>query len=342
MKNPYLKIIITAFLTLGLSVSLQSTIAAWQPPAATAPQGNPEGFLNTSNVDQDKIGGGLTADFFDGTTMIVGDRMAINNSLLGTSELYVKADSSGPPAAIYIHGDGTNPEIALGNGISNTHWAIYADKQGSDEFRIWRNEVNVFRLNINGNLEISGTFKGDGSDITNLDWNAISTNMPAGFSDGVDNGITTESDPTVLNSVKDGVSWSEIALIPAGFLDGIDNTGITTELDPQVGSLTNGRWCTSDGTHVNCTSNAPSTTLSCPCGTCWSTVTGTCPSDYDGSGIIQLCTPSGLVKTGHAVCTYNPNDDNTDLTPEDILFYKKIILENKTLIKEGKREKSLH
>jgi hypothetical protein len=30
-----------------------------------------------------------------------------------------------------------------------------------------------------------------------------------------------------------------------------------TETDPQVGTLTNGKWCTSNGTTVNCTSNAP-------------------------------------------------------------------------------------
>jgi len=30
-----------------------------------------------------------------------------------------------------------------------------------------------------------------------------------------------------------------------------------TETDPQVGTLKNGKWCTSNGTTVNCTSNAP-------------------------------------------------------------------------------------
>ena len=43
----------------------------------------------------------------------------------------------------------------------------------------------------------------------------------------------------------------------------MDN-GITSETDPQVGTLTNGRWCTSDGAKVNCTSTAPTG------GTLWS------------------------------------------------------------------------
>ena len=74
-------------------------------------------------------------------------------------------------------------------------------------------------------------------------WSELS-GIPAGFADGVDNGIAAETDPTVLASVKDGVAWSEIAGIPAGFADGVDN-GIATETDPQVGGNTTGfipRW----------------------------------------------------------------------------------------------------
>lgn len=32
---------------------------------------------------------------------------------------------------------------------------------------------------------------------------------------------------------------------------------VTAETDPQVGTLTNGKWCTTDGTDIDCTSNAP-------------------------------------------------------------------------------------
>ena len=45
----------------------------------------------------------------------------------------------------------------------------------------------------------------------------------------------------------------------------LDSTGdptcqsfLTSESDPQVGTLTNGKWCTTDGSTVNCTSDAPS------------------------------------------------------------------------------------
>ena len=66
------------------------------------------------------------------------------------------------------------------------------------------------------------------------DWSEIS-NRPAGLDDGDDVGVTTETDPTVPASIKDGISWSEVSSRPAGLDDG-DDVGITTETDPQVGT----------------------------------------------------------------------------------------------------------
>lgn len=43
---------------------------------------------------------------------------------------------------------------------------------------------------INGDLEISGTLSGNGSGLTNLDWGDLD-NVPAGFSDGVDNTVSS-------------------------------------------------------------------------------------------------------------------------------------------------------
>lgn len=52
------------------------------------------------------------------------------------------------------------------------------------------------------------------------------------------------------------VSWAGITGKPAGFADGTDD-GITTETDPKIGTLTSGRWCKTDGTQVICDQNAP-------------------------------------------------------------------------------------
>ncbi|MHC4396142.1 MAG: tail fiber domain-containing protein [Planctomycetota bacterium] len=65
-----------------------------------------------------------------------------------------------------------------------------------------------------------------------VSWSEVSS-RPAGLDDGDDIGITTETDPTVAASVKDGVSWGEVSGRPAGLDDG-DDVGITTETDPTV------------------------------------------------------------------------------------------------------------
>lgn len=39
----------------------------------------------------------------------------------------------------------------------------------------------------------------------------------------------TEVDPTVNNSVKDGVDWTELTGIPSDFADGVDNMGDVTK-----------------------------------------------------------------------------------------------------------------
>ncbi len=73
-----------------------------------------------------------------------------------------------------------------------------------------------------------------------ITWSNLS-GIPADIADGDDLGITTETDPTVPDSLKDGVSWDEIGSIPSGFADGIDNDsgGDITAVNAGVG-LTGG------------------------------------------------------------------------------------------------------
>ena len=61
---------------------------------------------------------------------------------------------------------------------------------------------------------------------------AYGTSNPSTF--GHSSGELEEADPTVIASVKDGVSWDEVSGIPAGFADGTDDVGITSETDPTV------------------------------------------------------------------------------------------------------------
>ncbi|MGB2807950.1 MAG: hypothetical protein WBC22_09425 [Sedimentisphaerales bacterium] len=128
------------------------------------------------------------------------------------------------------------------------------------------------RLEVNGQVKITGGSPGADKVLTSdagglATWQILSvgsvpwtnlTGVPADFADNIDNvGLTAESDPTVLASVKDGVSWGEVSGIPAGFADGvddvansmpwtnltgipadfadnIDNVGLTVESDPTV------------------------------------------------------------------------------------------------------------
>ncbi len=66
------------------------------------------------------------------------------------------------------------------------------------------------------------------SNILSLTNDASSTSINfSGWDMDASDDITTEADPTVLASVKDGVSWAEVTGKPAGFADGVDNTGST-------------------------------------------------------------------------------------------------------------------
>lgn len=75
-------------------------------------------------------------------------------------------------------------------------------------------------------------------------WNDLQ-DIPAGFDDDIDNGVD---------------SWNDLQDIPADFSDGVDDVGIASEIDPQVGSITDGRWCrgeTSGTARVICDRYAP-------------------------------------------------------------------------------------
>ncbi|MEK6544497.1 MAG: hypothetical protein AABZ44_08710 [Elusimicrobiota bacterium] len=79
-------------------------------------------------------------------------------------------------------------------------------------------------------LCIGGDCKTAWPQASSLSWGSI-LGVPAGFSDGIDNeGIASESDPSVPASLKDGVSWNEIGARPAGLDDG-DQVGLTAEAD---------------------------------------------------------------------------------------------------------------
>ncbi len=91
---------------------------------------------------------------------------------------------------------------------------------------------------------------------------AYGTSNPAVFGHSADE--IEEIDPTVPDSVKDGVDWSEITGIPAGFADGIDDAGgdnlgnhiATQDIDLNGNSIKGAAWVghkwVPDGTVISC------------------------------------------------------------------------------------------
>ncbi len=57
-----------------------------------------------------------------------------------------------------------------------------------------------------------------------ITWGNLS-GIPSDIADGDQEGIITETDPTVDPSVKDGVSWSELSDLPGDIADGDDDSG---------------------------------------------------------------------------------------------------------------------
>ena len=118
---------------------------------------------------------------------------------------------------------------------------------------------------------------------------AYGTSTPSTF--GHSSGELEEADPTVLASVKDGVSWDEVSGIPAGFADGIDDDGITSETDPTVLASVK------DGVSWDEVSSKPTTATRWPS---WSEVTSK-PSIATPGVSIYLCPASTATCPGECL-----------------------------------------
>jgi hypothetical protein len=105
---------------------------------------------------------------------------------------------------------------------------------GSDEFALVSHEHSGADITSGTIAEarIPGSIARD----TEITWSNLS-GIPTDIADGDDVGIATETDPTVDESVKDGVEWTEVSNRPTGLDDG-DDVGLTSETDPQVGANT--------------------------------------------------------------------------------------------------------
>lgn len=73
-------LLMTIFLTLGLSISFQSLLAAWTLPSVPPPNGNVSPPINQSNIDQAKLGGlGIGSNFTVSGTSILSGSVSIGS-----------------------------------------------------------------------------------------------------------------------------------------------------------------------------------------------------------------------------------------------------------------------
>lgn len=145
---------------------------------------------------------------------------------------------------------------------------------------------------FNNNLTVGGTSTFD----NNVNVNARVTANQLFVGSG-----NVGSIPTCTSAEKlqwNGTAWTCVA----------DNIGATaaTETDPKVGSLTNGRWCRTDGAKIHCDVNVP-----VACGTSqklqWNGSAWSCVADQ---GIISETDPKVGTLTSGKWCTTNGSQIN--------------------------------
>lgn len=144
-----------------------------------------------------------------------------------------------------------------------------------------------------------------------------------------------EVDPTVDTS-------AEIqAIIGAGVYatdaqGALADTAIQTELDPKIGTLTNTKWCTTNGTTVACTSNAPVTTELDPTVDTSSEIQAIIGAHVymemvqDHATLSSSATQSAASTTTAYPITFNTNDDITGIVHSTVVNPSQI-----TLVKAG-------
>ena len=139
-------------LTLGLSISLQSLLAAWTSPTSAPPNNNIAAPINVSAIAQSKIG-------------------SLGIGVTSPDQKFVVQDDTAAVARIRITDTGQNPELQLqyGSDTNNDHWAIY-NEQANDSLRIWGGGAsgdNRLTILQNGNVGIGTTEPGAKLDLGN-------------------------------------------------------------------------------------------------------------------------------------------------------------------------------
>lgn len=129
----------------------------------------------------------------------------------------------------------------------------------------WLRSHNDKGIYTGGNIRTGGQFQIDGNTFgpaptcttsQKLRWTGTTWECAA---DLIGEGGTGEIDPKVGTLANGRWCTSNGVTINC-----TSNPPVTSESDPQVATLQNGQWCTSNGSQINCTSNPPVTTETDP------------------------------------------------------------------------------
>lgn len=250
------KIVSLVFGVLVICFAIAFYAIGWTEPGSAPPGGNVPAPLNTGPTGQSKEGGLILNTGGAASGLIVDKGKVGIGTTSPAQRLHVAAGNLRVDGAIVA------PEGTLrddGGGWIRTYGATgwYSQTYGGGWYMIdttWIRAYGNKNVYTTGEMR-AGTVRANSSLCIGND---CRTEWPeGGAGDGND----------YVNSMSFSTATGVLTLGRTGSLSDLtqdlDGRYLTTESDPQVGTLTNGKWCTTNGSQVNCTSDAPGGVSSC-------------------------------------------------------------------------------
>ncbi|MBI4812217.1 tail fiber domain-containing protein [Candidatus Falkowbacteria bacterium] len=197
---PFFYFFLTVFLALGLSISLQSLLAAWTNPTQTPPGGNLDEPVNVSTTDQAKLGGlGIGGNFtvngassFTGNvgigTASPGAKLDVAQATNGQNGAIVRMPLGAEATASGIKVYGYSPAVELLDKDSIMNWHIGIDDNDDNKFLIGRGYgpgqgvVQAITIDTSDNVGIGTTGPSYKLDVQGGDINASGVYRKGGTS----------------------------------------------------------------------------------------------------------------------------------------------------------------
>lgn len=214
--------------TIAMVLFINLIVLAWTEPGSVPPAGNVSAPVNVGSTAQTKSGAlAVTILTTSAGTLYLNDpgeegNLERVNNIIGYNDLFLK---------------GNPTETASVNLAGN-------------EIKLWTNAINRMRIDNNGYIYLPG--------LTNC--NTVDTNASGQLICGTDADTWKANTQAQEGYVTaGGTNYSKVWKTDgSGNPAWRDDAGLTSELDPQVGTLgVSGKWCTTDGSTVNCTTDAP-------------------------------------------------------------------------------------